>query len=1573
MAINPALAGALVCLHLLSTPAKSQIVRDGTIGPGASVQPVGPIFEIPEAHGEVAGNNLFHSFSEFNVRADESATFTSTGAVEINNVISRVTGENPSRIDGHLRSTIDGADVYLLNPRGVIIGETARLDLQGAFKTSASETLEFSDGAAFDVTMGEPILNPLDPTSFGFLQADAGSITITGVSLENAAGFELHAKQIELENARLLSANTGGTGDIVLNASDRVTLRGAAGSALGSVTVGDGTGGDITLRAPTIELLDGAFVGSRSFASGDAGNISFLADGRFLLNGMSSGGVGSSVVSASNATGNTGTISVAAGVMDVETGAEIRTFALGDGHARGMSFAVEERLSLSGLDAGDRPTPSLIIASASGSGGAGGIVVDAPTLELLDGAVIATRSLGAAGTGAISITSSERLTMSGHAPNGGGAAVQTTAPIGSLGDAGSITIAAGVIDLEDGAQIRSDSFGIGDAGNIAMTAAQRITLSGADGFEGFASLVQAATFFDGAGGDVRLHAPVIDLRDGAAVTSVSILGSGDSGRVDIAASELLRLSGTNKGVGARLLTATTENASGDAGNIAVVAGTVSLEDGAGIGAASLGTGGAGNIVLRASGTLTLTGADRGGGAKISTTTSGLSQGRAGGIAISAANVSLAHGATIESSSNGAGDAGLVEIEASNAIDLIDSSVLSEASQADGGDIVLRTSGTLHLSGSTVTTSVLGGNGTGGDIVVSRPSLLAMHRQSAIEAEARDGRGGDVRISAEKILQSVDTTISADAGVAGIDGIVVLDSPSINSETSGEDAPEPEYLDASQLLAARCGVRDPAGRFAVAPRRGAAGSPEELLPSFASVAVSAAQVDDALLLAMIESERAFRGGDFERSLANWRKVTASPTTRGVRVRALLGLGQSQQALGHYEEAEQTLNEALKLAEDGNEQRHHALVLNLLGGVKTALGDAVGAEQVLKRARRVATRAGASDLNASIENNLGNAYATRGVALAKSTSSYTNSADFAEKAGDPDGRAKALANAARALIQQGELARAVPMLSESAALLHSMRASHNKVTGLIHLAKSHETAIAQGGDSHLAQAQTLLREALTSAVELNDGRNQSFALGNLAGLYQLRKRWDEALYLTRQALRTALATGGSELVYRWHWQEGRILWARNERAAAVASLRRAVVALEETRQDSLLRYADTASYFQRLVAPVYLDLVDALLTLEGSSPGDSARLLADARETAELLKTAELRNYLRDDCVTTLEAKATPLEDVSPRAAVVYPIVLPERLELLVSQNGELTRYTVPVTSERLADAVRAFRSMLQSELPHERVKEQAKMLHDWLFAPYQANLGDAIDTLVFVPDGVLRAIPMAALHDGDGYLVERYAVAVTPSLTVTDPQRIDTSNVSVLLAGVSEEVREGFEALPFVSRELDAIHALYGGKVLLDGEFTRRSFEQSLRNEPVSIVHIASHAKFLGTASDSFVLAYDGPLEFSRIQETVGITKFREQPLELLVLSACETAAGSDGAALGLAGLAVQAGARSALGSLWQIGDAAAERLMREFYARLRSADTKALALREAQLNLLRSRDFAHPAQWSPFLMINNWL
>jgi CHAT domain-containing protein len=724
-------------------------------------------------------------------------------------------------------------------------------------------------------------------------------------------------------------------------------------------------------------------------------------------------------------------------------------------------------------------------------------------------------------------------------------------------------------------------------------------------------------------------------------------------------------------------------------------------------------------------------------------------------------------------------------------------------------------------------------------------------------------------------------------------------------------------------------------------------------------------------------QAFKRGHFEAAITSWATAAEAYEREGKpreRLLALMHLAEAYSALGRYREAGKTLGIALDLAERSSDPMQIAAVLSRLGTVHAALGEPAIAEGYLTRGLRLARDGGDRGLTAALLNDLGNVLVVE-KRDADALAAYQESATLAEQAGRPTLAARALTNAATTLHRTGRAVDAEASLDAAVRALRSAGSSHEVGLTLVSAALAYQALRAlrpEARDSLSLKAATALREA--AAASAGDRRTASYAWGYLGALYEEEHRYNEALELTRRATFAAQQVTAPESLYRWQWQSGRVLKKLGSTQAALAAYRRAVTTLQSIRPE-LIRDGAAQGSFRETLGPLYLELVDLLLqqAATGQTGVVVEPLLTEARDVVELFKVAELRDYFRDDCVDLALAKVTKLDVLAQSAVIVYPILLPDRTELLVSLRSGLKRVTVPVGADRVTQEVRQLRRKLEKRTTREFLPH-AQQLYDWLIRPLEPDLDAArTKTLVFVPDGALRTIPMAALHDGQRFLIARYALATTPGLNLTEPRPVNRENTRVLALGVTKAV-QGFPPLPNVAAELKSLQGMFVTTALVDESFTLANVERNLKDEPFTIVHIASHGQFGGDPQSTFLLAFDDKLTMDRLGQFIGLFKFRDNPLELLTLSACDTAEGDDRAALGLAGLAVKAGARSALATLWNINDPVSAELVAEFYRQLEDRSvSRAVALQRAQVKLLDNPRYDHPGFWAPFLLINNWL
>ncbi len=267
----------------------------------------------------------------------------------------------------------------------------------------------------------------------------------------------------------------------------------------------------------------------------------------------------------------------------------------------------------------------------------------------------------------------------------------------------------------------------------------------------------------------------------------------------------------------------------------------------------------------------------------------------------------------------------------------------------------------------------------------------------------------------------------------------------------------------------------------------------------------------------------------------------------------------------------------------------------------------------------------------------------------------------------------------------------------------------------------------------------------------------------------------------------------------------------------------------------------------------------------------------------------------------------------------------------------------------------------------------------LIKPIETELKNSqVKTLVFIPDGLLRNIPMAALYNGKDYLAQKYAVAISPGLQLFTPKALTRQQLNALAGGLSKipkNENDNFAPLPNVGKELTSIKESGISTVTLyNDKFRSNILEEKINDRPFQVIHLATHGQFSSKANETFILASDKRINVAELDSLLkSREKKRTEPIELLVLSACETAAGDNRAALGLAGVALRAGARSTLASLWQIGDDSTADFIDEFYRELTNGKTTAEALRLSQLKLMELPQYKRPMYWAPYVLVGNWL
>lgn len=713
------------------------------------------------------------------------------------------------------------------------------------------------------------------------------------------------------------------------------------------------------------------------------------------------------------------------------------------------------------------------------------------------------------------------------------------------------------------------------------------------------------------------------------------------------------------------------------------------------------------------------------------------------------------------------------------------------------------------------------------------------------------------------------------------------------------------------------------------------------------------------------------GDPKSALDTWGKtaeVYAQLNDEIGRIGSLINQAQAQQVMGLYLQSRKTLEKVTAELDQQPNPEIRATGYRSLGNVLRLVGDLEEAERSLLLSLQNAEATDAPQEVSMTQLSLGN--------TARARKSFDLAIDYYQKASQspiPSTQQQARLNLLSVLIDKQDWSQAQHLWPQIETELSGQPPSRRNIYSKVNLVKS-LVKLNQESSSKtpsIPDIANITAKAVQQSYDIDDPRAQAYALGNLGNLYELDEQWSEARKLTEQALFIAQANNASEISYQWQWQLGRIMDAQKQTDQATSAYQGAFQTLEYLRKDLVATNPEAQFSFRESVEPVYRELVDLLL--RGDNP--SQENLKQARAVMESLQLTELDNFFRSAC---LDGQIISIEDIDQQsAAVVYPILLKDRVELITSlpQQEDLKHQTIPIPQSEVEETIKLFREEIEKPYTHIETKELGQVVYNWLIQPLQAGLeASQADTLVFVLDGALRNLPLAALYDGNNYLIEKYALALAPGMQLINTEPLQGRELQVIAAGISEE-RFPYPALKFVKQELEKISQLVTSEVLLDRDFTSAALREQIQSLPYPIVHLATHGKFSSEAEKTFLLAWDKEINVTQLNELLRSSEqVRPEPIELLILSACETAAGDDRAALGLAGVSVQAGARSTLASLWSLDDQSTASIIGEFYDQLVQADTsKAKALQKAQVAMIKDPDFRHPAHWSAFVLVGNWL
>lgn len=786
--------------------------------------------------------------------------------------------------------------------------------------------------------------------------------------------------------------------------------------------------------------------------------------------------------------------------------------------------------------------------------------------------------------------------------------------------------------------------------------------------------------------------------------------------------------------------------------------------------------------------------------------------------------------------------------------------------------------------------------------------------------------------------------------------------------------------------------------------------QALLATDAAIAALERAPQDLFLQAQILNTRGailLQQGQAETALTTWqtaeshyRSVLASDPDGNLEflVRNQLNQVQAMRALGLYRRAKQTVKRVRQTLRPLPDSQLKLRGFQSLGGILRLLGEGAEAEAMLQEGLAIAQRLDApietQALKLSLAQTLAQADGEDAEEKRERAFSLFQGVRTASKATSSAVMQRYAMEAALAQIeqrvQQNRLQTAAGLARTVLPQLRSLppdRWSINAQIQFAHLwlrqvppprdafvsVKHEHRPIPPDLSRSMAQ---LLSRAAQQAETLADPRSQSYAIGILGQLYEQSNQVQNALTLTRQAIQLAQPLQSPDLLAQWLWQQGRLLAQEQDNRQARASYSSAFEHLEALQQDLVSMGPDLQFSFRQEVEPAYRQYVQLLLhDVDSLSPLQQQERLQRARQVMEALQLAELQNYFRQACLTY---DRRDIETIDPEAAVIYPILLDDSLDVILSlPNQPLRHYRSRLAREGRDQQFEQFYAALNAVYSPQQFQTLSQQLYRYLVAPAAAQLAaQSIKTLVFVSDSGLRNFPMAALYDGDRYLIESYRVALSPGLQLLNSQPLQPRHLDILSAGLTE-ARQGFLSLPAVQQELANIEAISPTQMLLNQTFSQEQLKIQLAQKDYPVVHLATHGKFSSRADETFLVTWDGRITangLDQLFQTKGSRKSSQtNPIELLVLSACQTAAGDRRAALGMAGVAVRSGARSTLATLWAVNDQSTALFMSEFYRLLIQEQLpRGEAVRQAQISLLKQPQYRRPYYWAPFVLVGNW-
>ena len=1365
-----------------------------------------------------------------------------------------------------------------------------------------------------------------------------------------SALIQLKAKEIKVsEQSSLISESfsKGKSGDILLEASSYINISDRSNDVSSGIinyalqadtgniqiispknninaseiyimTYGEGEGGDISITGDEANLLNGTFLMNLSYGSGESGNIIFQTKQNIVISGEFNNDFNLIAVE-SNDSGNTGYINIQSTDIYIE-----------DGIVANNAFSLNSN--------------------------AGNIDIHADQNLTMKNATVTAEALYSGNSGSINLNANKVIM------NGGFVSTSTT----EGEKAGNITFTGNHFHIFKGSNINASSSGSGQAGQIVMNALNDIHLSGN---------VHNYTTGPGKANTIKINSPVLLIDETAKVYSRSAqLGaveesSGPAGKIIIEADQCLIRDQ------AKISTETSSDSNG--GNILIhatqnidIQGYNPYNQPMGFFSISHNklypdkNGDAGNIhiqtpVLKMNGPC----------ASIQSGTS--TSGKGGNVNLVVNQLNLSDRSSISTKSNSgqnAGDAGNVFINASKRIILKDQSQVSTAARNAGGGLInVSLQDFLYMENSSINSSVMKGSENGGDISISHPEVLVMNH-SEIVAKAYEGDGGNIYVTGNNIILSSDSIIDA-SSMKGIDGLVKLKGVD-NSSTNQINFLANNYLKAEQWSKTPCILRTGTieDRFVMKSRDSSPVLPGDWQSTPPIPIMHFEFMKNPLF---IKAEQLFQQGHFIHSCQLWMDdIEEIPSEYRPIIQSRIAYAYKQS--GFYKKAL-----ALLCLENHDDSLYHLLCLSRLADIYLFTGQHQKAYQTIEMAMNQLDQFHKNEhIRAGILNHKGMIHAISGE-YDLAFRSFQEALDHMHYSGnteyDPLQTSIFFNQARLSLSYINE-----PDWNYLNDLYHYLiQAPDNRQTVFYLL----EFCVLAEQYQKKYESYSLNRwidTALATAYKMKTTKNSKRLTSLVCGYIGKRlmgKKKEDANHWLNQAIFWASSGNLPELEYQWQKGKADYYTKQKQSQLAMSHYDKALSILQPIIQEFETGYSDSSERFRTYIRPLYMNYADILLkerkTLSDQYPFE--KTIVQAIHLVEGLKTREINNYFKDECVT-LNAQQYPVPTQSPKnTAILYYIEHPDNLSLIVILPSGIIIKKIPLLAKHLRKLVNRFIHQLQNPLRNNFLT-YSTTLYGHLIMPVLGELElEQIETIIIVPDGSLKNLAFSALFDGHSYLVEKFQIASLMALTRTNC--FDQSNPvidTVLACGLSTSVFD-FHPLDHVEKEIQEIKQIYPCESLINNSFTGSNITELLHHKYYPVIHMATHANFGNTSDHIYLLAYDGKITMNQLDTIMRVNRYRKKPVELLTLSACRTAVGDERSMLGLSGVALKAGVKSVLATLWFVDDPASAAIIPNFYKYLSKPEiSKAKALQMTQMNCIRSDRYSHPYYWAPFVLFGNW-